>query len=49
MKQAEADVDTLIVSTALSTAETEQLPVTIVGTDTDILVMLVAWATTNTV
>ena len=48
VKQAEADADRLIVSTTLATAESEALPVIVVGTDTDLLVMLVAWVTTNT-
>ena len=46
--QAEADADTLIVSTALTVAETEKLPVVVVGTDTDLLVMLVARASSGT-
>ena len=51
VRQAEADADTLIVSTALNSvavAESEELPVVVVGTDTDLLVMLVARATTTT-
>lgn len=48
VKQAEADADTLIVSTALTTAESEELPAIVVGTDTDLLVMLVAQATPST-
>ena len=42
VKQADADADTLIISTALTIAESENLPVIVVGTDTDLLVMLVA-------
>jgi len=49
VKQAEADVDTLIVSIALITAESEEeLPVIFVGTDRDLLVMLVAQGTPST-
>jgi len=47
VKQAETDADSLIVSTALALAESEDLPVIVVGTDTDLLVMLVARATTS--
>ena len=46
--QAEADADTLIVSTALTVAEKEEVPVVVVGTDTDLLVMLVARASSGT-
>lgn len=46
VKQAQADADALIVSTALSLAESGK-PVVVVGTDTDLLVMLVAQASTN--
>ena len=46
VKQAQADADALIVSTALSLAESGK-PVVVVGTDTDLLVMLVAQATTD--
>ena len=46
VKQAKADADACIISTALSLAESGK-PVVVVGTDTDILVMLVAQATTN--
>ena len=46
--QAKADVDTLIVSTAFTVAETEEVPVVAVGTDTDLLVMLVARASSGT-
>ena len=41
VKQAEADADTLIVSTALAVAKAEELPVVVFGTDTDLLVLLV--------
>ena len=44
VKQVEADADTLIVSTALALAESEDLPFVVVGTGTDLLVMLVALA-----
>ncbi|KAG0710803.1 hypothetical protein GWK47_022052 [Chionoecetes opilio] len=46
VKQVMADADALIVSIALSLADSGK-PVVVVGTDTDILVMLVAQATTN--
>ena len=46
VKQAQADADALIVSTALSLAAPGK-PVVVVGTDTDLLVMLVTLATTN--
>ena len=46
VKQAEAD--TLIVSTALSVAEAEELPVLFVDTDSDLLVMFVALASATT-
>ena len=42
VKQAVSDADTLIVETALQRAMSSQVPVVVVGTDTDILVMLVA-------
>ena len=45
-KQAKANADAMIVLTALTLAESGK-PVIAVGTDTDILVMLVARATTN--
>ena len=44
VRQAEADADSLIISTALTTAEIEQVPVIVAGSDTDLLVMLVAQA-----
>ena len=47
-QQAKADADTLIISTALRLAETTEVPVIVVGTDTDLLVMLVARATSST-
>ncbi|KAK3894781.1 hypothetical protein Pcinc_001503 [Petrolisthes cinctipes] len=46
MKQAQADTDALIVSTALSLTASGK-PVVVVGTDTDLLVMLVTLATVN--
>ena len=46
VKQAMADADSLIVSRALLLAESGK-PVVVVGTDTDILVMLVTQALTN--
>ena len=42
VKQAGADADTLVVSTALSGAELGQKPVILVGRDTNLLVVLVA-------
>ncbi len=48
VKQAEADADTVIVSTALAVVEAEERPVVVVGTDTDLLVMLVARASATT-
>ena len=45
VKQAVSDADTLIVETALQRATSSQFPVVVVGTDTDILVMLVARST----
>ena len=41
MKQDPADADHLIVSTALTLAQTERKTVIVVGTDTDLLVMLI--------
>ncbi|KAK3895922.1 hypothetical protein Pcinc_000395 [Petrolisthes cinctipes] len=46
MKQAQAGADALIVSTALSLTASGK-PVVVVGTDTDLLVMLVTLATAN--
>jgi len=48
VKQAEADADTLIISTALHVAESAEEPVVVIGTDTDLLVMLVVRATPST-
>ena len=49
VKQAESDADTLIVSTAIEIAESNGgSPVVVVGTDTYLLVMLVAFATAAT-
>ena len=48
IKQTEADATNLIVYTAQAVAESEQVPVVVVGKDTDLLVMLVAPATTST-
>ena len=45
VKQAVSDADTLIVETALQSATSSLFPVVVVGTDTDILVMLVARST----
>ena len=45
VKQSTADADWLIVSTAMDTAKAEKVPIVVVGTDTDLLVMLVAQAT----
>ena len=46
--QAESDADTLIVSTVLTVTETEEVPVVVVGTDTDLLVRLVARESSGT-
>jgi len=45
IKQSIADADWLIVSTAMSVAGSENSPVVVVGTDTDLLVMMIAQAT----
>ena len=45
VKHAVSDADTLIVETALQRATSSQVPVVVVGTDTDTLVMLVARST----
>ncbi len=45
VKQAEADADSLIISTALSVSQSLSKPVVVIGTDTDLLVMLVSQAT----
>ncbi len=47
VEQATADADTLIVSTALTVADAAEQSVVVVGTDTDILVMLVARASSK--
>jgi len=44
-KQAEADADSLITSTGLTLAKSEQRPVVIIGNDTDLLVILVSQIT----
>ena len=48
VKQAEADGDTLIISTALAMVEAAEVPVVVIGTDTDLLVMLLAQAIPST-
>ena len=48
VKQAEADGDALIISTALDVVEAAEVPVVVVGTDTDLLVMLLARAIPST-
>ena len=47
MKQAPADADHIIVSTALTLAQTERNPVVVVGTDTDLLVMLISQSSSD--
>ena len=42
VKQDPADADLLIVSTALTLAQTEWKPVVVIGTDIDLLVMLIS-------
>ena len=42
VKQDPADADPLIVSTALTLAQTERKPVVVVGTDIDLLVMVIS-------
>ena len=42
VKQDTADADHLIVSTALTLAQTERKPVVVVGTDIDLQVMLIS-------
>ena len=42
VKQDPADADHIIVSTALTLAQTERKPVVVVGTDTDLLEMLIS-------
>ena len=44
-KQAEADADSLITSTALTLAKSEQRPIVVIGNDTDLLVILVSQVT----
>ena len=45
VKQAVSDADTLIVETAFQRATSSHVPVVVVETDTDILVVLIARAT----
>ena len=45
VRQAKSDADTLIVHTALEIASTTNSPVVVIGTDTDLLAILVARAT----
>ena len=47
MKQDPADADILIVSTALTLAKTERRPVVVVGTDIDLLVMLISQSSSD--
>ena len=42
VRQAKSDADTLIVHTALEIASTTNSPVVVIGTDTDLLAILVA-------
>lgn len=44
-KQAEADADSLIATTGLTLARSESKPVVVIGTDTDLLVILVSQVT----
>ena len=44
VKQSTADADWLIVSTAMEAAQTHNILIVVVGTDTDLLVMMVAQA-----
>src|SRR6218665_3217659 len=46
-RQADADADSLIASTGLTLAKSEKKPVVIIGTDTDLLVILVSQATSE--
>ena len=48
VKQDPADADHLIVSTALTLAQAERKPVFVVGTDTDLLVMLISRSSSDT-
>ena len=47
VKQDAADADHLIVSTALTLAQTERKPVVVVGTDTDVLVILISQSSSD--
>ena len=47
VKQDTADADHIIVSTALTLAQTERKPVVAVGTDTDLLVMLTSQSSSD--
>ena len=47
VKQDPADADHLIVSTALTLAQTERKPVVVVGTDTNLLVMLISQSSSD--
>jgi hypothetical protein len=44
-QQAEADADSLITSTALTLAKSEQRPIVVIGNDTDLLDILVSQVT----
>lgn len=46
-KQAEADADSLIANTGLTLAKTHERPVVVMGTDTDLLVILVSQGTSE--
>ena len=48
VKQDPVDADRLIVSTVLTLAQTERKPVFVVGTDTDLLVMLISRSSSDT-
>ena len=48
VKQAGSDADSLIISTALHVAEAAEAPVVVIGTDTDLLVMLLALTISST-
>ena len=48
VKQDPADADLLIVSTALTLAQTERKPVVVVATDTELLVMLISQSFSDT-
>ena len=47
VKQDPADADHLIVSTALTLAQTERKPVVVVGTGTDLLVLLISQSSSD--